>query len=469
MSTAQDVIQLAKDNNAVMVDLKFIDFIGTWQHFTIPATELSEDMLEEGRMFDGSSMRAWQTIDNSDMKMVPDLSTAKMDPFYKHSTISLICNIIDPITEEPYSRDPRNVAQKAENYLATTGIGDTAYFGPEAEFFLFDNVQYDQNSGEGYYFINSKEAPWNTGASENPNLGFKVGHKLGYFPCSPVDSERDIRAEMCLVMDSLDLKVEAQHHEVAPAQHEIDCRFDTLLKTADNMQWYKYVVKNVARNHGKTVTFMPKPMSGDNGNGMHTHQSIWDKGEPLFAGDLYGGLSEMAFYYIGGILKHAPALAAFSNPTTNSYRRLVPGFEAPINLAYSNRNRSACVRIPVVDSPKARRMEFRCPDSGANVYLAFSAMLMAGLDGIQNKIHPGEPVDTNIYDLPAEELAKIGKMPGSLEEALDALEADHDFLLKGDVFTKDVLDYWIDYKRNEEVKELAARPHPHEFTMYYDL
>jgi glutamine synthetase len=468
MTTPKEVIEFAKQNDAVMVDMKFIDFIGTWQHYTIPITEMTEEMLEEGRMFDGSSIRCWQTIENSDMKIMPDLSTIKMDPFYEHPTLSVICDIQDPVTGEDYSRDPRNVTKKAEKYLVSTGIGDTIYVGPEAEFFLFDDVRFAQGPEGGFYSIDSTECPWNSGAEEmGGNKAYKIGHKFGYFPSAPFDQDRDIRAEMVLTMQDMGITVEAQHHEVAPAQHEINFRFDTMLRSADMMQWYKYIVRNVAIDNGKTATFMPKPMFSDNGSGMHTHQSIWKDGQPLFAGDQYGGLSEMALYYIGGILKHAPALAAFTNPLTNSYKRLVPGYEAPINLAYSNRNRSAAVRIPVVDSPKGRRIEYRCPDSGANVYLAFPAMMMAGLDGIQNKIDPGDPMDVNIYDLPPEKLNKIGKMPSSLHEAMEALKNDHKFLLKGDVFTKDVIDYWLNWKMEEEIKAIDSRPHPHEFELYY--
>ncbi|MGA1598213.1 MAG: type I glutamate--ammonia ligase [bacterium] len=463
----QEVMALAKEHNVVTVDLKFIDFLGTWQHIMFPASELGDDMLENGRMFDGSSIRCWQTINASDMKVVPDLDTAKIDPFFAQPTLSLICDIQDPVTGEGYSRDPRSIARKAQAYLASTGIADTAYFGPEAEFFIFDNVQYSHGPEGGFYSIDSTECPWNTGTDENPNLGYKTGHKLGYFPVAPFDTQQDMRVEMVQLLEQMGIKVERHHHEVAPAQHEINYQFNTLVNSADDLQWFKYIVRNVARQNGKTATFMPKPMFNDNGSGMHTHQSLWKDGKPLFAGDAYAGLSETALYYIGGILKHAPALGAFINPTTNSYKRLVPGFEAPINLAYSARNRSATIRIPVSDSPKARRIEFRCPDAMANAYIAFSAMMMAGLDGIQNKIHPGDPMDVNIYDLPPEELDKIGRMPRNLREALESLEADHDFLLKGDVFTKDVVEYWVDYKLNEEIKQVDSRPHPHEFTLYY--
>jgi len=465
--TAADVLKMVKDQGVKMVDLKFMDFIGTWQHFQIPARTLEEAVFEDGLYFDGSSIRAWQTIDASDMSVVPDPATAKIDPFFQDTTLSLICDIRDPVTGTPYTRDPRNVAGKAINYMSSTGIADTAYFGPEAEFFIFDSVRYDTHSGAGYYYIDSHEAPWTSGA-ETGNQGYKVRPKQGYFPAAPADSLQDIRNEMILIMESLGIEVERSHHEVAPGQHEINFKFDTLRETADRLQWFKYIIKNVSKRHGKVATFMPKPMFNDNGNGMHTHQSLWKNGEPLFAGDQYAGLSEMALYYIGGLLKHARAIAAFANPSTNSYKRLVPGFEAPINLAYSNRNRSASVRIPVVGSPKARRIEFRCPDSTCNPYLAFSAMLMAGLDGIENKIHPGEPLDKDIYGLPPEELAKVVKMPSSLREAIEELEKDHAFLLKGDVFTEDVIEYWIDYKVEEEIKPVDSRPTPHEFYLYFD-
>jgi glutamine synthetase len=431
--TAKEVLDFAKKHETQEVDLKFIDFLGTWQHITFPVSMLNEDFLEEGVMFDGSSMRCWQTINASDMKVLPDFATAKMDPFYALPTLSLICDIQDPVTGEGYTRDPRNIAKKAEKYLASTGIADTAYFGPESEFFMFDHVAYSQDAAGGFYEVDSSEAPWNTGASEGgSNMGYKTGHKLGYFPTAPFDQHRDVRAEMVVALEKIGIKVERHHHEVAPAQHEINFVYNTLVNSADELIWFKYIVRNVARQNGLTATFMPKPMFNDNGSGMHTHQSLWKNGVPLFAGDKYAGLSEMALHYIGGILKHAPALAALTNPLTNSYKRLVPGFEAPINLAYSGRNRSATIRIPVNSSPKASRIEYRCPDSGCNPYLGFAAMMMAGLDGVQNKIHPGDPMDVNIYDLPAEELDKIGKMPRNLRESLEALQADHDFLLKGD-------------------------------------
>src|SRR5512145_379688 len=443
--TPKQVLELAKEKKATYVDLKFMDFIGTWQHFSIPLYELTEDVFEEGLGFDGSSIRGWQAIHASDMLVIPDATTAVIDPFMAEPTLSLICNVVEPITKEPYSRDPRNIAMKAEKYLKSTGIGDAAYFGPEPEFFIFDEVRYESGVNHGFYKVDSVEGQWNTGREEaGGNLGYKPRYKEGYFPVGPTDSQQDIRTEMCRVMESVGIHVERQHHEVASAgQAEIDIRFNSLTAMADNLQWFKYIVKNVARRHGKTVTFMPKPLFGDNGSGMHVHQSIWKKGKPLFAGNGYAGLSEMALYYIGGVLKHAHALAALTNPTTNSYKRLTPGFEAPVNLAYSARNRSASIRIPTYSAnPKAKRIEVRFPDPSCNTYLAFSAMLMAGLDGIENKIHPGEPLDKDIYDLGPEELASVPTMPASLDEALDALEADHEFLLKGNVFTEDAVEKW---------------------------
>jgi len=468
--TPKEAIEMAKKSNAVMLDLKFMDFPGMWQHFSVPISELDESVFEEGFGFDGSSIRGWQPINASDMLVIPDPTTTMLDPFTQHPTITMICNIVDPVTKEPYTRDPRYIAQKAEKYLQSTGLADTAYFGPEAEFFIFDDIQYDNNQQHAYYFVDSVEGTWNTGREEGPNLGYKPRNKEGYFPVSPTDSLQDIRTEMCLVLLKMGIQVEAQHHEVATAgQGEIDMRFEPLVKMGDNLMRFKYVVKNVARRNNRTVTFMPKPIFGDNGTGMHVHQSLWKNGQPLFAGNEYGGLSEMALYYIGGILKHAGALCAFTNPTTNSYKRLVPGFEAPVNMAYSSRNRSAAIRIPMYSpNPKAKRVEVRFPDPSCNGYLAFSAMLMAGLDGVLNKIHPGEPLDKDIYALSPEELADVPTTPGSLDEALLALESDHEFLLKGDVFTQDVIDTWLEYKTENEVDTMRLRPHPYEFYLYFD-
>jgi glutamine synthetase len=467
--TPKQVMQFIKDKGIKIVDLKFNDFPGTWQHFSMPVGEFSEDAFEDGIGFDGSSIRGWQAIHASDMLVVPDAATAIIDPFCEVPTLSLICNIVEPITKEPYSRDPRNIAQKAEAYLRSTGIGDTAYFGPEAEFFIFDDVRFENNSHGSYYAVDSSEAIWNSGRQEQPNLGHKIRHKEGYFPVPPADQQQDIRSEMVLVMEQCGLKVEKQHHEVATAgQAEIDLHFDTLVRMADSMMLYKYIIKNVARRHNKTATFMPKPLFGDNGSGMHTHQSIWKDGKPLFAGKEYAGLSKLAMHYIGGVLKHAPALCAFCSPTVNSYKRLVPGYEAPVNLAYSSRNRSAAIRIPMYSSsPQSKRIEYRPPDPAANPYLAFSAMLMAGLDGVQNRIDPGEPLDKNLYELPPEELSKVPSVPDSLNGALKALEKDHQFLLKGDVFTQDVIDVWIEHKR-KEYDACRLRPSPMEFHLYYD-
>ncbi|MBF0529280.1 MAG: type I glutamate--ammonia ligase [Deltaproteobacteria bacterium] len=468
--TPKQVLEMAKNNGVVMVDLKFMDFPGTWQHFSVPISELDESTFEDGHGFDGSSIRGWQPINASDMLVIPDPATAIMDPFTAHPTLTMICNIVDPVTKEPYSRDPRYIAQKAEKYLKSTGIADTAYFGPEAEFFIFDDIRYDSNQYSCFYFLDSKEGIWNSGRDEAPNLGYKPRYKEGYFPVSPTDSLQDLRTEMVLTLEKIGIRVEAQHHEVATAgQGEIDMRFSPLVQMADHLMWFKYVIKNVALSNGKTVTFMPKPIFGDNGSGMHCHQSLWKKGEPLFAGDGYGGLSEIALYYIGGILKHAPALCGITNPTTNSYKRLVPGYEAPNKMAYSSRNRSAACRIPMYSpNPKAKRVEVRFPDPSCNGYMAFAAMLLAGLDGIQNKIHPGEPLDKDIYALSPEELAEVPTAPGSLDESLAALEADHEFLLKGDVFTQDVIDTWLEYKREKEVDQMRLRPHPYEFYLYFD-
>ncbi len=467
---ARRVLEFAKKSKAQVVDLKFCDLVGTWQHFSLPIEELNEATFKEGSGFDGSSIRGWKAIHNSDMLVIPDPKTVTLDPFTKVPTLSLVCNIVDPITRESYDRDPRNVAQKAERYLKSTKIGDTSYWGPEAEFFIFDHARYDQDSHSGYYFIDSDEAIWNSG-KEGANLGAKPRHKEGYFPVAPTDTQQDIRSEMILEMQKAGLQVEKHHHEVATAgQAEIDLRYDSLVNMADKMLMYKYITKNVARRHNKTVTFMPKPLFNDNGSGMHTHQSIWKDGKPLFAGKEYAGVSQLCLYYIGGILKHAPALAAITNPTTNSYKRLTPGFEAPVLLAYSSRNRSANVRIPMYQTnPKTKRIEVRFPDPATNPYLAFSAMLMAGLDGIENKIHPGEPMDKDLYDLDPREQASIPTMPGSLDEALSNLENDHQFLLKGGVFSEDLVEAWIAYKRSREVDPLRLRPHPYEFFMYYDV
>jgi len=468
--TPKEVVKFAQDSDCKFVDYKFLDFVGIWQHFSTPISEFGEDTFDEGIGFDGSSIRGWQPIHNSDMLIMPDPKTAKIDPFVESTTLSLICNIIDPITREGYSRDPRYIAQKAEAYLKSTGIADTAYFGPEPECFMFDDIRYGSSTNESFYSIDSVEGIWNTGREEFPNLGYKPRHKEGYFPCAPTDSMIDIRNEMVEVMQEVGLHIECAHHEVATAgQFEIDMRFDSLLSMGDNLQWFKYIIKNVAIRNGKTATFMPKPIYNDNGSGMHCHQSLWKEGKNLFAGDGYGGLSKNAMYYIGGIIKHAKALCAFTNPSTNSYKRLVPGFEAPVNLAYSNRNRSASLRIPVTNNEKAKRVEYRTPDPSCNGYLAFSAILMAVIDGIQNKIDPGDPLDKNIYNLPPEELAEIPSAPGSLDEALAALKVDQEFLLKGDVFTQDAIDMWIDYKTENEINDVKLRPHPHEFYLYYDI
>jgi len=466
----REVLAMCREKEVKAIDLRFVDFLGVWQHFTIPVVKLEEDTFDDGLGFDGSSIRGWQAINESDMLLVPVPDTAVVDPFATIPTLSMICNVQDPITREDYSRDPRNVARKAVNYLKSTGIADTCFIGPEAEFFVFDDVRFDQNAHEGYFHIDSSEAEWNRGREELPNLGYKLRHKEGYFPCPPSDQLMDIRNEMMLTMIQCGIDVEAQHHEVATAgQCEIDMRFQELVRMADQMCLYKYIVKNVARRHGKTVTFMPKPIYGDNGSGMHTHISLWKDNHPLFAGSGYAGLSEMAMHALGGILRHAPAILAITNPTTNSYKRLVPGYEAPVNLAYSQRNRSASCRIPMYSaSPKTKRIEFRCPDPTCNPYLGFSAILMAAIDGIQNKLSPGQPLDRDIYDMPPEELANVPKAPGSLDQALDALERDHDFLLRGDVFTDDVIATWLKYKREKEIQPMRLRPHPYEFCLYYD-
>jgi glutamine synthetase len=473
--TPSDVLKLAKQKGALIVDLRFIDMPGLWQHFSIPVSELTEDLFAEGIGFDGSSIRGFQAINESDMLLFPDPDTAQMDPFTAVPTLVLICDVKDPITGAAYGRDPRYIARKAEAYVKSTGLADTTYIGPELEFFIFDDVRFDQGQNYGFYQVNADSGHWNSGrvgTPENPNLGYRARSKQGYFPVAPSDHHQDLRSEMVLNLESVGVKIEVHHHEVASAgQTEIDMRFDTLLKMADKVLWYKYVTKNTAKKHGKTVTFMPKPIFQDNGSGMHTHQSLWKGGKNLFYGKGgYADISDMCRYYIGGILKHAPALLAFIAPSTNSYRRLVPGYEAPINLAYSARNRSAAVRIPMYsNSEKAKRLEFRTPDPTCNPYLSFAACVMAGLDGVQNKIDPGQPLDKDLYELPPEEAAQIKQLPGSLDVALDNLEQDHEFLLKCDVFTKDFIDTWIDYKRKNEVDAIRLRPHPYEFTLYFDI
>jgi len=469
--TPKEVLEMVKEKEAKVIDLRFMDFPGVWQHFTIPISELDESGFEDGFGFDGSSIRGWQPIHASDMLVIPDPSTAKIDPFFAEKTLVLIGNIVDPVTRESYTRDPRYIAQKAEAYLKSSGIGDTAYYGPEAEFFIFDDIRFESSRNRSFYEIDSIEGIWNSGRDEGPNLGYKPRYKQGYFPVPPMDKFQDLRTEMLLTLENLGIEVECQHHEVATAgQAEIDMRFKPLLQMSDQLMWFKYVLKNVAERNNHTVTFMPKPLFEDNGTGMHTHVSIWKSDEPVFAGDLYAGVSQEALYAIGGILKHCRALCGFTNPTTNSYKRLVPRFEAPVNLAYSSRNRSAAIRIPMYSpSPKAKRIEFRTPDPSCNGYLAFSAILMAVIDGIENKIDPGEPLDKDIYGLPPEELAEIPTAPGSLEEALAALDEDRGFLLKGDVFTKDVIDTWIAYKMENEVNDVKLRPHPHEFFLYFDI
>jgi glutamine synthetase len=472
-ASPRDVLKLGQDNDAKFVDLRFSDLPGLQQHFTMPFDEFTEEGFEEGFGFDGSSIRGFQEIQESDMILVPDAETAVIDPFLKHTTLVINCFVKDPLTGEHYTRDPRYIAKKAEDYLKGTGIADTAYFGPEAEFYIFDSVRFDQNQHSGYYYIDAVEGAWNSGAEEGGrNLGFKPRYKEGYFPVPPTDHYQDLRSEMVLTLRELGIPVEVHHHEVGTAgQGEIDMGFGPLLEMADRLMLYKYVIKNIGRRYNKTITFMPKPIFQDNGSGMHVHQSIWKDGESLMWDELgYAQLSDNARYYIGGILEHAPALLALCAPTTNSYKRLVPGYEAPVNLVYSQRNRSAAVRIPVYSkSPKSKRIEFRCPDPSCNPYLAFPAMLMAGIDGIKNKIEPPEPVDKDLYELPPEELAAVPQVPGSLEGALEALEGDHDFLLEGGVFTQDVIDHWIDYKRVREVDELRLRPHPWEFYLYYDI
>ncbi|HOJ22498.1 MAG TPA: type I glutamate--ammonia ligase [Armatimonadota bacterium] len=472
MKTPGEVIAFARGNGIRVVDFRFVDLPGIWQHFSIPVRHLTEELFENGIGFDGSSIRGFKEIHESDMILIPDARTAFVDAFTQEPTLNILCDVHDPITRQPYTRDPRYIARRAEEYLGSTGIADTAYFGPEAEFYIFDDVRFDSTTHSAFYAVDSSEAAWNTGRDERPNLGYKIRYKEGYFPVPPMDQFMDLRTEMMLELEKAGIETELHHHEVATAgQAEIDVRYDTLLATADKLMKFKYVVKNVARRNNRTVTFMPKPLFQDNGSGMHVHQSLWKDGRNLFWDERgYAGLSEIAIYYIGGLLKHAPSILAFAAPTTNSYRRLVPGYEAPINLIYSQRNRSACVRIPVYSkSPNAKRIEFRPPDPSSNPYLCFAALLMAGLDGIQNRIMPPEPIDKDLYDLPPEEKAAVESTPASLADALDALEADHDFLLKGDVFTEDAIRAWIDFKRKREVEQVALRPHPHEFALYYDI
>jgi glutamine synthetase len=467
---AKSTLDFAKKNGVKMLDLRFTDLPGLQHHVSYPIEHLTEASFEEGYGMDGSSIRGWAAIHESDMLLIPDPSTYVLDPFTQAPTLLMNCEVIDPVTKQRYDRDPRYIAKKAELYLASTGLADTAYFGAEAEFFIFDNVRFDQREQHGFYFIDAEEGRWNSGREEN-NLGYRPRYKEGYFPLPPTDHYQDLRTEMVMTMQRCGLEVECHHHEVATGgQTEIDLKFDSLVRAADQMMLYKYIVKNVANQFGKTVTFMPKPIFQDNGSGMHTHQSLWKGGKPLFAGDGYAGISQMALWYIGGLITHGPALAAIIAPTTNSYKRLVPGFEAPVNLAYSRRNRSAACRIPMYSaSPKAKRVEFRPPDPSCNPYLAFAAMMMAGLDGVENKIDPGQPLDKDIYDLGPEELAQVPSMPGSLEDALSALEKDNAFLLKGDVFTEELLRTYIDYKRTKEVDAVRLRPHPHEFMLYYDI
>jgi glutamine synthetase len=468
--TPKEVLEYAKKNDAKQVDVRFTDLPGLMHHVSYPIHELELENFEEGYGFDGSSIRGWAVINESDMLLIPDPETVFMDPFAKTATLVMLANVVDPITRQHYERDPRWIARKAEMFLNSSGIADTAYFGAEAEFFIFDNIRFDQNEHSGFYFIDAEEGRWNSGREEN-NLGYRPRYKEGYFPVPPTDHYQDLRSEMVQTMLKCGLNIECHHHEVATGgQAEIDQRFDTMVKSADNMMLYKYVVRNVAHQNGKTVTFMPKPLFGDNGSGMHVHQSLWKAGKPLFAGDGYAGVSQLALWYIGGLLKHARALSAIIAPTTNSYKRLVPGYEAPVNLAYSRRNRSAACRIPMYSaSPKSKRVEFRPPDPSCNPYLAFAAMTMAGLDGVLNKIDPGEPLDKDIYDLSPEEMKSVPSMPGSLEEALTCLENDHAFLLKGDVFTEELLETFIDYKRKNEADAIRLRPHPYEFALYYDI
>jgi glutamine synthetase len=468
-----EVTRYLKDEGVKFVDVRFCDLPGVMQHFTVPAETVDAHFFTDGVMFDGSSIRGFQAIHESDMQLLPDVTSARLDPFRKEKTLNVNFFIHDPLTGEQYSRDPRNVAKKAEAYLKGTGVADTAYFGPEAEFYVFDDVRFETKVNSGSYFIDSEAGWWNSGREEpGGNQAYKVRYKGGYFPVPPVDHYADLRDEMVLALQGVGITVERAHHEVGTAgQAEINYRFNTLLAAADDVMLFKYIVKNVAWGHGKTATFMPKPLFGDNGSGMHTHQSLWKDGTPLFYDEIgYAGLADIARYYIGGLLRHAPSLLAFTNPTVNSYHRLVPGFEAPVNLVYSQRNRSACIRIPITGSnPKAKRIEFRVPDPSSNPYLAFSAMLMAGLDGIKNKIEPIAPVDKDLYELPPDEHAAVPQVPGSLPAVLTALEEDHDYLTAGGVFTSDLIETWIAYKQSAEIDPIRLRPHPHEFELYYDI
>ncbi len=472
-TSSDEVLKYVKDNDVKFVDIRFCDLPGIMQHFTTPAAAFSDKVFAEGLAFDGSSIRGFQQIHESDMLLLPDATTAVVDPFRAEKTLNINFFIHDPLTREAYSRDPRNVAKKAEAFLKSSNIADTAYFGPEAEFYIFDSVRYDTTANESFYHVDSESGAWNTGREEvGGNLGYKVRHKGGYFPVTPYDHYADLRDSMVTALTGVGLEVERAHHEVGTAgQAEINYKFNTLLAAADNLMLFKYVIKNVAWQRGKTVTFMPKPLFQDNGSGMHCHQSLWLGGEPLFYDEVgYAGLSDTARHYIGGLLAHAPSLLAFTNPTTNSYHRLVPGYEAPINLVYSQRNRSACCRIPITGTnPKAKRVEFRVPDPSSNPYLAFSAMLLAGLDGIKNKIEPPTPIDKDLYELPPDEAKSVAQVPGSLDAVLDALEADHDYLLEGGVFTDDLIETWLDYKRLNEVDAVRLRPHPYEFALYYDI
>ncbi len=470
MKSPESVLKLIRESQVEFVDLRFLDFPGLWQHLTVPARELTLQSFVDGFGFDGSSIRGWQAINESDMLVIPVSETAMIDPFYQHTTLGMICNIQDPITRQRYSRDPRSVARKAEEYLRSTGIADAAYFGPELEFFVFDQACYDQGMNHAHYKVDSREGVWRRGRDEPDNLGYQLRAREGYFPLPPADSMHNLRSEMVTVLEQCGIEVETHHHEVATGgQMEIDMRHDSLVRMGDKVMTYKYIVKNVAARHGKVATFMPKPLLGDNGSGMHTHFSLWKGQSPLFWGDRYAELSETALWAIGGLIRHARSLVALTNPTTNSYKRLVPGFEAPVNLIYSSRNRSALIRIPMYQhNPKTKRIEFRCPDPSCNPYLAFSAMVMAALDGIENRIDPGPATDRNLYELEAAELSEFGQTPGSLDEALRALEEDHAYLLKGGVFTEDVIHYWIRYKMENEVEALRVRPHPYEFCLYFD-